>query len=140
MKWLLTRIVALFFVLLYGIFHGDNLSGIVFSEFHMLLSLVMGAVGVPVTLSIQLINPLNRDSWLVPNWYSQILSLNQPPTFFHFGSWLSIAYGIGRIINSGFVYDNNCKYAIATLCFGIGGLIGLKISQNIFRRKFQTDD
>ncbi|MCX2783648.1 hypothetical protein [Microbulbifer thermotolerans] len=97
---------------------------------------LFGIVGLQVVIGLQAFNPMSAKTWSRPNWRLNHFNFKQPLQFFHFGGWFML---VGSIPYLPEIIEGNqeCLFLAAMpASFGLGILIGVRLSVLIFRKKF----
>ena len=97
---------------------------------------IFGVVGLQFIIGLQAFNPMSAKNWLRPSWQHNPFNFKQPLQFFHFGGWFMLASSLPYLPE---VIEGNQEsmFLAATLAsFGLGMLLGVRLSVLIYRRKF----
>lgn len=101
----------------------------------VLIIFIFGIVGLQVIIGFQAFNPMSAKVWLRPAWKHNPFNVKQPLQFFHFGGWLILADSLPGFLSVRESNVDNMFLAIQT-SFGLGMLIGVRLSVLIYRKKF----
>ncbi len=97
---------------------------------------VFGVVGLQFIIGFQAYNPVSAKVWLRPDWKLNPFSLSQPLQFFHFSGWYMLASSL-QLMPAAIKGNEESMYlAASTASFGLGMLVGVRLSVLIYRRKF----
>ena len=139
-KWLYVRLVLLFASAFFCLFGGPvkehasppiDLSALVMGFFS-------GILGLQFVLAIQFINKKSAEIWEHPSWNENPFQMKQPIQFFHLGAWLFISSSFISVLLTWFNSPEFILDALMPLVIGVGLLIGVQLSQLLFRRKFKV--
>ncbi|MCG8550420.1 MAG: hypothetical protein MI799_08470 [Desulfobacterales bacterium] len=86
-------------------------------------------------IGIQYFNSLSEKIWEIPSWFVNPFNLKQPLQFFHFLTFILIAFGLSSSLSLFWNGFNHVPEAIMPLALGCGLLAGLHICIYIFNKK-----
>ncbi|MDK2598330.1 hypothetical protein [Pseudoalteromonas obscura] len=100
--------------------------------------LLFSIVGLLFIIGLQAFNPMSAKVWLPPAWKHNPFDLKQPLQFFHFGGWFTLVGSLPSFLFALMSEGNKEGMLIAAMqaSFGLGILIGLRLSALIYHRKF----
>jgi hypothetical protein len=137
--WFYLRLVALLCAAVAAPFvYGQMRAEFHNSEFSwgLLLSLfAFGALGVPLVLSIQSINPFAEPRWVRPSWEASLWRRRQPLLAMHTGAWSVIVLGISTAGYEALIGSSNLLWRFF-LSIGLGVLVGVRLAEAMFRNRF----
>lgn len=97
---------------------------------------IFAIVGIQLVVGIQAFNPMSAKNWLRPGWRNNPFNLKQPLQFFHFAGWLMLASSLSYL-PAGVGGAQGSMFLVAMpASFGVGTLMGVKLSVILYRRKF----
>ena len=99
---------------------------------------LFGIVGLQFIVALQAFNPMSAKVWLRPAWKHNPFDLKQPLQLFHFMGWFMLAGslpGLLSVLNSGGDMES-ILIAAMQASFGVGMILGVRVSALIYRRKF----
>lgn len=102
----------------------------------LLIGFIFGALGLQFLLGIQAVNKWSAPAWEKPSWNENPFLFRQPLQFFHFAGWL---FTISSLISSSLTALKAPQYiwdALMPLSAGVGVLVGIHLSQVLFKKKF----
>ncbi|NGN97620.1 hypothetical protein G5S52_08040 [Grimontia sp. S25] len=100
------------------------------------VAFIFGIVGLQFIIGIQAFNPMSAKVWLRPAWKYNPFSLKQPLQFFHFGGWFILAGSLPYLPAALEGSEESMFLAATPAAFGLGMLVGVRLSVLIYRRKF----
>lgn len=99
----------------------------------VLVAFLFGIIGLQFLIGLQAFNPMSAKVWLRPAWKHNPFNLKQPLQFFHFCGWFMLASSFPTAIEGS---KESMLLAATPAAFGLGILIGVRLSVLIYRRKF----
>lgn len=87
-----------------------------------------------IVIGVQFFNPISDSTWQPPSWWLNPFNISQPYQFSHLAFCFFLASGVGLAISSTYS-SNSLKYGLCQVAFGLGGIVGINISQYIYARK-----
>ena len=102
------------------------------------VAFLFGMVGLQFIIGLQAFNPMSAKVWLRPAWKHNPFNLKQPLQFFHFLGWFMLAGSLPDLLSAIEGEGNVESMLIAAMqtSFGLGMLLGVRVSALIYRRKF----
>lgn len=97
---------------------------------------IFAVVSMQFVIGIQAFNSMSAKKWIRPGWRSNPFNLKQPLQFFHFAGWFMLASSLSYLpAGFGGTHDSMVLVAMPA-SFGLGTLMGVKLSVLVYRRKF----
>ncbi|MDE2588323.1 MAG: hypothetical protein KGL95_01485 [Patescibacteria group bacterium] len=135
--WLYVRIGAILLVGVVGSIVPIRLFAAIQINWYMLLIIFFVCVFIlPVLVSLHIADPRSEKAWLRPSWLVNPFSISEPIQFIHFAAYLSIMQGFIILVR---IALNSLPFHLGVLfpiTFGLGLLLGIKITLIIFRSRF----
>jgi hypothetical protein len=104
----------------------------------LIIPVLFGVFGLQFVIGIQAFNKQSDEKWFKPSWVCNPLNFAQPLCFFHFGGWFMLLSTLPTVL---FTYFQSAEFLYDSLMpffLGVGILGGVKVSEQIFRFKFDN--
>lgn len=95
-----------------------------------------GALGIPLVLALQYVNPLTDERWLRPSWEENPWNYRQPILSMHMAAWVFMVIGGSVALYTMFIGSNNLLW-VFFFTLGVGVFAGVKLTVAMFSDKFQ---
>jgi len=92
--------------------------------------LFFGAIAIPLIVKVN--SSVGLGEIEKPNWNDNPLKLSRPLVFLQFGAWFFLSTGISTIIGSAIQFKHFQTFGMATIMFGVGILIGIRLTLKWF--------
>ena len=137
MKWLHIRLGIIFVAMLAGFFVPLQPQGnLVMSWSEISFIFVSVAVGLPLVITAQRVNPRNPKIWDMPSWKTGPLRSFGPIQNFYFGSYALSATGVVVLLRMASMPAPRYAEAMIPLTLGVGTWLGVKVSVALNKSKF----
>ena len=104
-----------------------------FGVVQFIMPLLFGSFALPLIIKINSSLSFISQTIEKPNWNDNPLTFKRPLTFYQFGGWFMIAIGTSMIIGTAIRHHVFHTFGFTAVMFGVGILIGLKLTLRWFK-------
>lgn len=98
----------------------------------ILMSLIFGSIAIPL---IAKFNAGLRRKIVKPTWNDNPLTMKQPLSFFHFGSFFFLTVGLSMLLGTAIKFQTVSFLGLTAISFGLGILIGIWLTLKTTKSK-----